>query len=68
MLKELMTDCDSFHTAKAVSVESNRADDNWQLNLSWVPYPTENECLKKIVTEHGLEMLTSNERTIFRSV
>ena len=67
LLKEIMADCESFHTAKAFSVESNKANDNWELNLSWMPHPTENECLNKIVTKHGLEMLTSNERTIFRS-
>lgn len=62
-----MADCESFRSAKAVSIEYNKANKSWELNISWTPHPSENECLEKIVTKHSLEMVTSGERTVFRS-
>jgi hypothetical protein len=67
LLKELMTHCDSFHTAQAVSIHHNRLKDSWELHVSWIPHPLESECLKKITAKHGLEMETSNEKTVFHS-
>ncbi len=67
LLKEIMADCESFRSAKAVSIAHNRASDSWELNISWAPHPSETACLEKIVMKHDLEMLTSNERTVFRS-
>jgi hypothetical protein len=67
LLKELMTYCGSFHTAQAVSIHHNRLKDSWELHVRWIPYPLESECLKKITAKYGLEMITSNEKTVFRS-
>jgi hypothetical protein len=67
LLKKLMTDCESFHTAQAVSLQHNRLKDSWELHVSWMPRPLETECLKKITSKHDLEMTTSNGKTIFRS-
>jgi hypothetical protein len=67
LLKELMTDCESFHTAKAVSLEYKRVSDSWELNTSWIPHPSETDCLNRILVMRNLEMITSNERTAFRS-
>jgi hypothetical protein len=66
LLKEIMTECESFHTATAVSIEHNKANGSWELRVSWAPHPSENECLEKIVAKHSLEMITTNERTVFR--
>lgn len=60
-----MTDCESFHNAKAVSIEHNKANDSWELIAIWTPHPSETECLKKIVAKHVIEMVTTNERTVF---
>ena len=62
-----MTDCESFHTAQTVSIQHNKLKDSWELYVSWMPHPLENECLKKIIAKHGLEMITANEKTVFRS-
>lgn len=67
LLKELMKDCESFHTAQAVSIQYNKLKDSWELHLSWIPHPLETECLKEITSKHGLEMVTSNGKTVFRS-
>ena len=67
LLKEIMTDCESFRSAQAVSIAYNRADASWELSISCAPHPSETECLEKIVAKYDLEMVTSNERTIFRS-
>ena len=67
LLKEIMTDCESFHTAKAVSIQYDRTNDSWALSVTWLPYPSETDCLNKIIAKHNLEMTTKNERTIFHS-
>jgi hypothetical protein len=63
-----MIDCESFHTAQAVSIVHNKINDSWELNVSWMPHPTETECLKKIIEKHSLEMVTENGKTVFRSL
>ena len=67
LLRELMTDCESFHTAQAVSIQYDKLKDSWELHVSWIAHPLETECLKKICTGHGLEMVMSNGKTVFRS-
>jgi hypothetical protein len=67
LLKEIMTDCKSFHSAQAVSIERNKMKDSWELHVNWAPLYAEIECLERIVAKHGLEMVTTNERTVFRS-
>jgi hypothetical protein len=67
LVKEIMAGCESFRSAKAVSIVYNRANDSWELNISWTPHPSETKCLEKIITKHDLEMVTSNEQTGFRS-
>ncbi|HUK84880.1 MAG TPA: hypothetical protein VLU95_03360 [Candidatus Acidoferrum sp.] len=62
-----MNDCESFQSAKAVSIEYKKLTHSWELNISWIPHPSEGQCLEKIVIKHDLEMVTSGERTIFRS-
>lgn len=61
-----MTDCESFHTAQAVAIQHNKAIDSWELYVSWFPHPSETASLETIVAKHGLEMVTSNGRTVFR--
>ena len=68
LLKELMTDCESFHNAQAVSMQHNRLKDSWEIHVSWVPHPLETECLKKIASKHSLEMETLDGKTVFRSL
>lgn len=67
LLKEIMTSCESFHTANTVSLEHNKANDTGDLHVSWTPHSSETERLTKIVAKHRLEMVTTNERTVFRS-
>ena len=68
LLKEIMADCESFQTAKAVSIEHNKDKNSWELHVYWAPNPLETECLNKIVAKHSLETATTNERTVFRSL
>ena len=61
-----MAICGSFQHAQAVSVERNKATDCWELYVSWIPHPSEIDCIEKIVAKYGSEMVTSNGRTVFR--
>ena len=67
LLKEIMAVCGSFYDARAVSIQNGENSDNWELHVSWVPNPSETECLQKILSEHILEMVTSTGRSVFRS-
>ncbi len=67
LLKEIMAICESFHYAQAVSIVNDKKSGSWELRVHWVPDPSETERLEKIVAKHGLEMVTSNGRTVFRS-
>lgn len=67
LLKEIMTECESFHYAKVVSIEHGKGSDSWELRVFWVPHPSEIECLEKIVVKHSVEMVTSNGRSVFGS-
>ncbi len=66
LLKEIMTSCSSFYDAKMVSISQNVANGNWELHVSWMPHPSDADCLKKIVANHSAEILSSDERTVFR--
>ena len=68
LLKEIMSGCESFHTAQAVSVSYNKITDSWELGVSWLPDHSEMECLRKIIAEHKLEMVEISGKTVFRSV
>jgi len=65
LLKEVMAACPSFRSAPAVSVEKER--DGWVLSAHWVPGALDEDHLEKIVAQYGLEVFTSNGRTLFRS-
>ena len=67
LLKEIMAICESFSYAKVVSIEKEKQTGSWVLSVYWLPHPSEIACLEKIVVKYGLEMVTSNENTIFRS-
>ena len=68
LLKEIMTNCESFNTANAVTINNNESNNSWELYVNWTPHPLEADCLNKIVANHGLEMVATNGRTIFRSI
>jgi hypothetical protein len=67
LLKEIMVVCESFHDAQAVSIQNEKGSDSWELHVWWVPYASETPLLQKIVANHGLEMVTYNGKSIFRS-
>ena len=67
LLRELMNAFESFHIAQAVALEYNKANDSWELHVSWKPNPSDSNSLAKIVADHGLEMITTNGQTVFRS-
>jgi hypothetical protein len=68
ILKEMIAICGSFRDAQAVSIGRDKANDSWELHVHCVPHPSEVACLEKIVAEHSLKMLTSNGKTVFRSI
>jgi hypothetical protein len=68
LLKEIIAICGSFKNAQAVSIVHDKARNTWELHVYCIPYPSEIECIKKIVTKYGLEMITSNDTTVFRSI
>jgi|WetSurMetagenome_2_1015567.scaffolds.fasta_scaffold439998_2 hypothetical protein len=65
VLRELMGACPSFVTASSVSIMRERGE--WVLSVFWVPAALEGDCVKKIVSNHGLEVSMSNGRMVFRS-
>ena len=67
LLKEIIAVCGSFYDARAVSIQNDGKGDSWELHVYWVPNPSETECLKKILAQHILEMITINGHSIFRS-
>jgi hypothetical protein len=68
LLKEIIAVCRSFYDAKAVSITNDKLSNTWELHVYCIPHPSEIDCIKKIVTKHGLEMITLNDMTIFRSI
>jgi len=68
LLKEMMTICGSFHDAQVVSIRRDNANESWELHVHCVPHRSEIPCIEKIVAKHCLEMVTSNGKTIFRSL
>jgi hypothetical protein len=68
ILKEMIAVCNSFRDAQAVSIAKGKLTDSWELRIHCVPHQAEIACLQKIVAKHRLEMITSNGKTIFRSI
>jgi hypothetical protein len=68
LLKEIIAVCRSFYDAQAVSITRDKMSNTWELHVYCTPHPSEIDCIKQIVTKHGLEMITSNDMTIFRSI
>jgi hypothetical protein len=60
-----MAACPSFCSASAVSVA--KEGDGWVLSAYWVTGTLDEDCLEKIVTEYGLEIVASKGRTVFHS-
>jgi hypothetical protein len=60
LLKEIIVICGSFCDARAVSIQNDWIGDSWELHVYWVPNPSETECIKKIIVQHFLEMITIN--------
>lgn len=67
LLKEIIAVCGSFYDARAVSIQIDKNSDSWELQVNWVPNPSEAECLQKILAKHILEMVTINGYCVFRS-
>ena len=68
LLKEIIAICRSFYDAKAVSITHDKMSNNWELHVYCTPHSSEIDCLKQIVTKHGLELIISNDMTVFRSI
>ena len=68
ILKEMMVICGSFRDAQAVSIMRDKTNDSWELHVHCIPQPSETACIKKIVAQHSLEMVTINGKTVFRSL
>jgi hypothetical protein len=67
LLKEIMSFCDSFHHAQAVSIEKENKSGSWELRVFWIPDASDSGFLKKIVAKNGLEIVNVNSRLVFRS-
>jgi hypothetical protein len=68
LLKEIIAICSSFYDAQAVSIVHKKTRSTWELHVYCIPHPSEIDCLKQIVTKHGLEMIISSDMTVFRSI
>jgi hypothetical protein len=66
LLEEIIVICGSFYDARAVSIQNDWIGDSWELHVYWVPNPSEKECIKKIIVQHFLEMITISGHSIFR--
>jgi hypothetical protein len=67
LLKELIAVCGSFNDAQSVSIDNNNESNSWEIHVNHEPPSSEIACLKKIVANHGIEMVTINGCSIFRS-
>jgi hypothetical protein len=67
LLKEIISVCGSFNDARSVSIDDSQKNNGWELHVSYVPQVSEVACLEKIVANHGLEMVTINGCSVFRS-
>jgi len=67
LLRRVMVACPSFCAAPAVSIAKGKEKDGWELSVFWVPSASDGDCLEKIVAERGLEVVSLNGRTVFRS-
>ena len=63
-----MANCASFYDAQAIIISQNKETESWGLGVSWTPSPDEDGCLNKILDEYNLESVTTNGRTVFRSI
>ena len=63
-----MASCASFYAAQAVNIAEDKEKQGWVLNVNWTPSPNENGYLDKILDEYNLESVTTNGRTVFRSI
>jgi hypothetical protein len=68
LLKEIIAVCGSFYDAQAVSIVHDKTRNTWELHAYCTPHSSEIDCLKQIVAKHGLEMIISNDMTVFRSI
>jgi len=67
ILKEIMAMCGSFYNAQTVSMGETR--ETIVGNLTSICPSSVRDCIfKKIVAGHSLEMVTSNGKTVFRSL
>jgi hypothetical protein len=67
LIREIMAVCESFHDAQVVSIQNEKKSDSWELRVCWVPYASDIKRLEKIVANHGVEMVTFNGYSVFRS-
>ena len=68
LLKEIINQCESFHSAQAISVSKDEKTQGWVLSAQWVRPELEKHCLDKIVAKHKIEVLEQNGQTIFRAL
>lgn len=68
VLRKIMASCDSFSTAQAVTITQDKETQSWVLKVNWTPLTEENGCLDKILDAYNLEAITTNGRTVIRSL
>ena len=67
LLKELASVCGSFHDAQAVSLQKDKENNEWELQVNCITNPSEGACIEKILAKHSYEMVNVNRYSVFRS-
>jgi hypothetical protein len=68
LLKEIMSDCESFRFAQAVSISLDKKSQRWVLSAKWVRPESEKTCLDNIIVNRGVEVLEKDGYTVFRKL
>ena len=67
LVREIMASCESFVTAQAVAITMDKETKSYILSVHWAPHPVESGCLDRILCKYGVEAVTTDGRTVFRS-
>lgn len=66
LLKEILSNCESFRFAQVVSISKNKEAQGWNLSAKWSRPESEKDSLNNIMLKHGVEASEVNGYTVFR--
>jgi hypothetical protein len=67
LLREIMSSCESFKLAQAVSIKHDKGAQGYFLCVKWVPHVSERSCLESIRQRYNVEISESEGYTVFNT-